>query len=56
MPLSDREIMGYDECPRFDLEAPPLSVDINANLVKAKIHKHWYAIVYPGTKTMFDDS
>jgi len=55
MPLSDREIMGYDECPRFDMKVPPLTVDNDANLVKAKVHKHWYAIVYPGTRTMFDD-
>lgn len=55
MPLSGREILGYDECPRFDLETPLLKVDTNANLVKARVKKHWYAIVYPGTKTMFDD-
>lgn len=55
MPLAGREILGYDECPRFDIKTPPLKLDVNANLVKAKVKKHWYAIVYPGTKTMFDD-
>jgi len=30
MPLSDREIMGYDECPKFDMKVPPPTVDINA--------------------------
>jgi len=55
MPLSGREVLAFNECPRFDMEPPEVTVDNDANLVKAKVHKHWYAIVYPGTKTMFDD-
>jgi len=55
MPTSDREVIGFDECPRFDIDIPGVTISDNANLVKAKVKKHWYAIVYPGTKTMFDD-
>lgn len=56
MPIAGRDVLAHDECPRFKFEIPPVKVDNEANLVKAKVKKHWYAIVYPGTKTMFDNT
>lgn len=47
--------MSFDECPKFEIPLAPLIPNIDAQLVKAKVKKHWYSIVYPGTKTMFDD-
>lgn len=55
MPDGDREVLSYNTCPKFVTDVVPPAMDIDAQRIKATIKQNWYGIVYPGTKTMFDD-
>lgn len=54
MPYEDREVLSHDECTRFIYPSEEIATIPDAQYVKAHLTNHYYAIVYPGTKTMFD--
>lgn len=55
MPPEDREILSHDECKKFKYPEPEPQPPLDAQYVKAKATLNYYSIVYPKTRTIFDD-
>jgi len=55
MPPEDRDIVSHDECKKFTYPSPEPGAPLDAQYVKAKATLNYYAIVYPKTRTIFDD-
>jgi len=55
MPSEDRDIVSHDECKKFVYPEPEPTAPLDAQYVKSKATLNYYAIVYPKTRTIFDD-
>jgi len=56
MPSEDREVFSHDECNRFIYPDTPIGPPPDAQYVKAHLTNHYYAIIHPDSKTMFDSN